>query len=352
MKYYEGTKLLNAKDKNGKTPVFRVCDGNRGCGKTIYFNRYVINRFKKHGEKFILLYRYKNELENVAQKFFGDVGQLFFVDDEMTEKSKEHGLYIELKLNKTVCGYAMSLNSAYRLKKLSHLFTDVRRFLFDEFQNDCYVPQEITKFVTLYESIARGHGECIRDVEVLMMCNHLSDMNPYYRLFNLVNECSSVENGFIRGNGVVIEKVLNTDVIEAKEQNGFYQAIQGSKAIEHSLYNKSLHETNAFIEEIKYKNFAYICNFKCDNAYFALKVPYGIDNVNFYFTDKVDYKVNTRYVFSLEEHNNDTLMTGAISDSLLKIRRAFEAGRVRFSDVQTKTYALMLLNMVDDTQYN
>lgn len=352
MKYYDGTKLLNIKDINGNKPSILGCDGNRGCGKTVYFNRYAINRFKKHGEKFIILYRYKCELENVASKFFGDIGGLFFPDDVMTEKSQEHGLYVELKLNKITCGYAMAINSAYKLKKLSHLFTDVALILFDEFQNDMYVPNEVTKFITIYESVARGHGQAVRDVKVILMCNHISDMNPYYRAWGLVKGCSETIEGFIKGEGVVIEKVQNYEVVNAKITQGFFQAFSDTKAIQHSLYNKSLLETSAFIEEIKDSNFTYLCNFECDGHMFALKSPSNHDKVSYYFTNKVDYKVKARYVFSMTDHNNETVMTGAIKETIDILKRCFEMGRLRFSDVETKTYALMLMSLLDEEQYN
>ena len=58
-KYYDGTKLLSLKDLNGRTPEIYICTSNRSAGKTTFFNRYLIKKFKNNGEKFLLLYRYK-----------------------------------------------------------------------------------------------------------------------------------------------------------------------------------------------------------------------------------------------------------------------------------------------------
>ena len=50
-KYYDGTKLLSMKDLNGLTPEIFMTTTNRSAGKTTYFNRMVINRYKKTGKK-------------------------------------------------------------------------------------------------------------------------------------------------------------------------------------------------------------------------------------------------------------------------------------------------------------
>ena len=76
--YYDGTKLLSLKDINNKTPEIFICTSNRTAGKTTYFNRLVVNRFIKHNKKFMLLYRFNYELDNIDEKFFKDVKELFF----------------------------------------------------------------------------------------------------------------------------------------------------------------------------------------------------------------------------------------------------------------------------------
>ena len=78
MGFYDGTKLLSMKDINGNTPELYLCTTNRSAGKTTYFSRYLVNRFKKYGEKFMLLYRFNYELDSVSEKFFKDIQELFF----------------------------------------------------------------------------------------------------------------------------------------------------------------------------------------------------------------------------------------------------------------------------------
>ena len=84
--YYDGTKLLSMKDINGNTPEIFMCTTNRTGGKTTYFGRLCVNRFLKHNEKFMLIYRYNYEIDDCADKFFKDLSNLFFKGSTMTNK--------------------------------------------------------------------------------------------------------------------------------------------------------------------------------------------------------------------------------------------------------------------------
>lgn len=114
--YYDGTKLLSLMDINGNKPEIYICTTNRTGGKTTYFGRLCVNRWKDKHEKFALLYRYKYEMDDCAEKFFKDIRTLFFPDMEMTSKSKAGGIFHELYLDGEGCGYALALNSADQIK--------------------------------------------------------------------------------------------------------------------------------------------------------------------------------------------------------------------------------------------
>ena len=76
--YYDGTKLLSLSDINGNKPEIYIVTTNRTGGKTTYFGRLAVKRFLSGKGKFALLYRYNYELDDVADKFFKDIGTLFF----------------------------------------------------------------------------------------------------------------------------------------------------------------------------------------------------------------------------------------------------------------------------------
>lgn len=53
--FYDNNKLLNLLDENGNHPEIFISEGNRSAGKTISFNRYLVNNYIK---KVISLYYY------------------------------------------------------------------------------------------------------------------------------------------------------------------------------------------------------------------------------------------------------------------------------------------------------
>ena len=201
--YYDGTKLLSLNDINGNKPELYLCTTNRTGGKTTYFGRLLINRFLDKGEMFGLIYRFNYELDDCADKFFKDIGKLFFQDKVMTNKRRASGIYHELFLDNVSCGYALSLNSCDQLKKYSHLFNDIKRMLFDEFQSESnhYCNDEVRKFISLHTSVARGNGEQIRYVPVFMLSNPVSIINPYYTELGISNRLRD-DTKFLKGDGM------------------------------------------------------------------------------------------------------------------------------------------------------
>lgn len=342
--FYNGVKLINSKDKYGRIPEIFAIDGNRNAGKTTWFSRWLVNRFKKYGEKFMLIYRFQNEMSNIDGKFFGDIRGLFFKNDVMSSKSEEKGLYVSLYLNDELCGWAVPLNAAYKLKKMSHYFTDCKRMFFDEFQvkKDGYVPDEFDKFVTLHNSVARGNGEVTRYVPVYMVSNHISSINPYYKGWGCINEADTIVNGFYKGDGLVVEKCLNEAVAELQRQSAFNRACSGSLAVEHTINNVSLSENHNFIEKVNINGSRYMCNIVIDGKTISLR---GVaqDNCRYYFTSKIDPNINTRFVINSSEHTDTTLLVGNNYELIRGIRHAFDIGLVRFSDMATKAAALQFL---------
>ena len=165
-KYYDGTKLLSLLDINGKKPEIYLCTTNRTGGKTCYFGRLRINRFLDKNEKFALIYRYNYELDDIVDKFYKDLGSLFFPTHVMTNKRRASGIFHELFLDGKSCGYAISLNSADQIKKYSHLFSDVQAMIFDEFQSESnhYCTDEIKKFLSVHTSCLLYTSPSPRDV--------------------------------------------------------------------------------------------------------------------------------------------------------------------------------------------
>ena len=203
MAYYDGTKLMSLNDIDGQKPELYICTTNRTGGKTTFFSRYCTKRFINNGEKFALFYRFANEMGNVADQFFKDIGSLFFPDYDMTQSIEENGKYIALYLNGINCGYALPLNLADQLKRYSHYFSDVQRIFFDEFQTETnhYCTDEVEKFLSLHTTIARGQGKQRRYVPCYLTGNPVTLLNPYYTALGISSRLN-INVKFLKGHGL------------------------------------------------------------------------------------------------------------------------------------------------------
>lgn len=300
-RYYDGTKLLSLADINGNKPEIYICTSNRSAGKTTYFSRLLVNRYKKFGEKFAILYRFNYELDECADKFFKDINALFFPNDEMTSKKFAKGIFHELFLNGEHCGYAIALNNADQIKKYSHFFSDVARIMFDEFQSETnhYCPNEVQKLQSIHTSIARGQGEQSRYVPVYMISNPVSLINPYYTAMKISYRLTKAVH-FLKGNGFVLEQGFNESASLAQQQSAFNQAFADST---YNIYNEQgvyLNDNLAFIDTPKTSG-RYICTLKYNGKLFGIR-SYKSEGI-VYCDNRADETYPVRFSVTTDDHN-------------------------------------------------
>lgn len=341
-KYYDGTKLLSMLDLNGEKPEIYMCTTNRTGGKTTYFGRLCINRFLNHGEKFGLIYRYNYELDDVVDKFYKDIGTLFFPDKTMTSKRRASGIFHELFLNDVSCGYAISLNSADQIKKYSHLFSDVMRLIFDEFQSETnhYCTDEIKKLLSVHTSIARGQGEQVRYVPVYMLSNPVSIINPYYIELGISVRLKD-DTKFLRGNGYVLEQGFIKSASDEQKKSGFNRAFSNNSYVAYSSECVYLNDNKSFIDKPTGKS-RYICTLK------YLGTEYGIreyaESGFMYCDDKADTSFRTKITVTTEDHDINYVMLKRNDFFLSNLRYLFERGAFRFKDMRCKEAVLKALS--------
>ena len=346
-KYYNGTKLLSLKDINGDKPEIYICTTNRTGGKTTYFNRLAVNRFINHGEKFCLLYRFNYELDSVSDKFFKDIGRLFFKEYTMLSKRQASGIYHELFLVgadniKKSCGYAVTLNSADQIKKYSHMFSDVSRIIFDEFQseNNHYCSNEIKKFISIHTSIARGNGEQIRYVPVYMISNPVSIINPYYVELG-ISERLRDNTKFLRGNGFVMEQGYIDSAKTAQLSSGFNKAFLNNSYIAYSSQSIYLNDSKSFVEKITGKNY-YICTLKYAGKNYGIREFPELGVV--YCDDRPDESFRAKITVTTEDHDINYVMLKRNEMFLSNLRYYFEHGCFRFKNISCKEAVLKALS--------
>ena len=338
MKYYNGTKLLSLKDINGNDPEIYICTANRTAGKTTYFSRLLVNRFYDRKEKFCLIYRFVNELSDVQEKFFKDIKALFFPDAVMTARRCARGAYVELSIDEKVCGYAVALNNADQLKKYSHVFSDVKRMLFDEFQSETgrYCNKEIEKFISLHTSVARGRGEQVRRVPVFMVGNPVTILNPYYLELG-ITERLKADTKFLRGPGFVLEQGFVDSAADAQKTSAFYQAFAKNKYAAYSAESVYLNDNDVFIEKPAGRS-RYILTLRYNQKDFAVR-EYPDAGI-IYCDDSSDDSFPVRISTTTEDHQVNTVMLSGRSPYIDAMRLYFTRGCFRFKNQICKAAVL------------
>lgn len=341
-KYYDGTKLLSMLDINGNKPEIYMCTTNRTGGKTTYFGRLCINRFLDKNEKFGLLYRYNYELDDIADKFYKDLGSLFFPSYTMTSKRRAKGTFQELFLNEKSCGYALSLNNADQIKKYSHLFSDIKRMIFDEFQSETnhYCDNETKKFISIHTSIARGQGEQVRYVPVYMLSNPVSIINPYYVEMGISGRLKD-DTKFLRGDGFVLEQGYIESASIEQKNSGFNRAFSKNSYTAYSSECVYLNDNKAFVEKPTGKS-KYLCTLRYKGSDFALREY--TENGLIYCDDKADSSFLTRISVTTDDHNINYVMLKRNDFFLSNLRYFFEHGCFRFKDMRCKEAVLSALS--------
>ena len=341
-KYYDGTKLLSMLDINGNKPEIYMCTTNRTGGKTTYFGRLCINRFLDKGEKFGLLYRYNYELDDIVEKFYKDLGSLFFPNYTMTSKRRASGTFQELFLNDKSCGYGLSLNNADQIKKYSHLFSDIQRMIFDEFQSETnhYCEHETKKFVSVHTSIARGQGKQVRYVPVYMLSNAVSIINPYYVEMGISSRLKD-DTKFLRGDGFVLEQGYIESASIEQKNSGFNRAFSKNSYTAYSSECVYLNDNKAFVEKPAGKS-KYLCTLRYKGSDFALR-EYTESGL-IYCDDKADSSFLTKISVTTDDHNINYVMLKSNDFFLSNLRYFFEHGCFRFKDMRCKEAVLSALS--------
>lgn len=332
--YYIGTKILSLKDLDGLPPELYLIVTNRTDGKTTFYTKYCINHFFNDCQKFAFLYRNNIELDNAGEKIFKDVQKIFFPKSEFKDFKRNKGMYHEFSIDTKMAGYALSLNNSDKIKKMSHLFSDIDNLVFDEFQSETntYLPDEIGKFLSILTSIKRGQGKQNRNIKVFMLSNPVSVLNPYYHALGIAKRLKS-DTKFLKGHGFVLQHTLNKNVAKAAENSGIFRAFGNTNYLSYVKELKYLNDNNLFIDNLQGNNI-YLGTIKIDNDFYSLR-HYVKQNL-IYISQNIDatYPIKIaldNYDVDLSYYYNDN------SKSIINIlSRYFKNGMIRCQNQQCK----------------
>ena len=236
--FYSGYELLSKTDKNGTKPEIYAALTNRAAGKSTFVNGYLVRKYIRTGQKFILLYRNKYEVDRAADGFFNDISTLFYPDLAMDQQTGvKNGFDIlriglksdEKKEHFEVCGFATSLAASELVKRYSHLLSDAGIILMDELfpENGVYLKDEIRRFMSIHDSLSRGHYQHSKYLPVIMVGNLIDLFNPYFDALGIVDSLL-LDSHFTRGDGFVIEQDFNEASAQAHKESSFHRALSGA----------------------------------------------------------------------------------------------------------------------------
>ena len=349
--FYDGTKLLSMKDLDGNTPEIFISTSNRSAGKTTYFNRLAFNKFLKDGSKFGLLYRYDYELADVPDKFFKDIGPLFFEGYSITAKRRCRGVFHELfahfpgeeqDFEGHSCGYAIAVNKADAIKKNSHLMTDMDRIIFDEFQSETnsYCPDEITKFISIHTSLARGKGKQVRYLPVYMISNPVSIINPYYTELGIAERLQS-NTKFMKGHGFVMENGFVESASIAQQGSSFNRAFSMNSYVQYASESVYLNDNVAFIEK-PVGNSRYLATIQFEGKDYAIREYQDAGVI--YCDDHDDETFKYKIAVTTDDHNVNYVMLKNNDLFISNMRYYFERGCFRFKNLLCKRAVMKLIS--------
>lgn len=342
MQYYDGTKLLSLKDIDGNEPEIFMVTTNKTGGKTTFFTKMCVKKFVQNASKFMMLYRFNYELDNCADKIFKDVGSLFFPNLNMTSKSKSKGIYHELYLNNVPCGYAVAINSVDQIKKMSHLFSDTDRIMFDEFQSETnhYCSDEVNKFRAIHTAVARGRNKQARYVPVYMCANPVTILNPYYVAMGISSRIKD-DTKFLRGSGFVLEQGYVDSAAKAQQNSGFNKAFGNDSYSQYQMQAKYLNDSRAFIEKPSGTG-NYLATLKYKGKNYAIREYSELGII--YCDDRADNTFPLKISLTTDDHQINYIMLRNNDGFLYTLRYYFEKGCFRFKDLLCKDAVLTALS--------
>lgn len=309
---------------NSYNSFFHFILTNRGFGKSYGAKQRCIDRFLKYGEQFVYVRRYKTELKKIG-KYFDDIKERY-PDHEFKVVGKT--FYIDGK----EAGFAIPLSTS--LTEKSTAYPRVCTIVFDEFIIDKghirYLDNEVDVMLELVFTIVRKRD----NVRVYFLANNVSEVNPYFTYFNIKMPEGVKLKTFNEGT-IVVEK--NTDDVFISEMKGtkFGRLIKGTKYSDYAIENKSLRDSDTFVEKLPLKNcipLSYI-------IYQGEKVQVWLDKKNnyYYCSSKIVESTEALSLESDDHDENTTLNAKSIRFSILDdVIKGFQVGLVRFENQQIK----------------
>lgn len=339
-KYYSCNRLLTLKDRNGQVPDIYIADGNRTAGKTVSFKKVLVDSFIRRGAQFFYIFRYKTDMQNVSDMFFGDIQRLFYKDMVMTEKKLFDGAMVQLFIDDKPAGFCIPLSLSAKIKRARAMFADVQHGFFDEYQdeNNIYLPDEVEKLHSIHTTIASGDGKQSRRVPLYMASNTVSILNPYYSLFGISKMLRS-NTKILRGDGWVFERTYNKNAQKEFESSAFNRAFSKTKYYGFASQNVYLNDNMSLIGKPSGHS-EYMCSVRYNGEWYNIRKY----DTCIYASEGYDKTFPRRITFQVNDVVDDRATMVTPSHFIVQMLRLyFNRGAFRFENLRAKNMVLDLL---------
>ena len=214
--------------------------------------------------------------------------------------------------------------------------------LFDEFQSETnhYCTDEVKKFISIHTSIARGKGQQVRYVPVIMLGNPVSLLNPYYTDLG-ISERLQDDTRFLKGDGFVMEHGFVESASEAQKESGFNRAFAKNDYVAYSSACVYLNDSQTFIEKVQGTS-RYLATIKYKGVDYGIREfgEYGI----IYCDDRPDKTFKTKISVTTSDHRINYVMLKSNDFFVSTLRYYFERGCFRFKDLRCKEAIMKMIS--------
>lgn len=319
--YYNPNELMS------KQRVLNFVLGARGLGKTYGFKCRATKRFISHGEQFVYLRRYKNDLKSSVGTFFNDI------KDEFDEKLmvKNNKFYVDGK----IAGYAMTLASFNSIKASS--YPDVKLVIYDEFLIEDSSPQrymtdEPKALLNIVDTIVRDRD----DITIVCLANAVSMVNPFFLYFDdkFEHRQPNPEKKFNLYDDIVVEFPDSVDFSEHRKKTAFGRLIDGTEYGSFSLDNVFTGDNKTFIEKRAGKS-VHVFNIVYNNQWIGIWVD---KNAGLMYASKQLDPYGKTYSLQTKDHKPNMLLIDGwrTNRHLNQMVKAIKKGYLRFDSQQIK----------------
>lgn len=332
----------DSKDINGKKAGTVIITTNRSGGKTTSVLNTTLDYYLETGRCSLMFFRDKADIKDI-DKMYADVLTRRNDVGAITTSMVNENLIAEVMLDGEVFCYGVSLKDADRVKKYSAMFAKVDYAFFDEYQSETgkYLPGEVSSIISLIISISRGGGYASRSIQLFLLGNNYTLLNPYLMEFKISDRYRKGMRR-IRAKGCCAYFIQSDRAKQQMENNLALEAFRDTRAYKYATESDFwIADNNNLIGKPKGKTW-YICTLIYDGK------TYGLwDCVNegyICLTRRVIDGYRHVYCLSGDGSGNGVRLMKRSSSIWKIIQGSYNEGMIRFENMECKSVLMQFLS--------